>query len=62
MGVTATVALRLTFLMTLGIGRLMFLGHALVFTSVAPLVGAFRFVAATFTAFWNRDPWIWQFG
>jgi len=55
-GVTATVALSLTFLMTLGIGLLMFLGHALVFTSVATLVGAFRFVAVTFTAFWNRDP------
>jgi len=53
---TTTVALNLTFLMTLGIGFLMFLGHVLVFTTFLMLLGAGRFVALTFTGLWNRLP------
>jgi hypothetical protein len=53
--ITTTVALNLTFLMTLGIAHLMFLGHVLVFTSVLALVGAVRFVAVTFTSFERRS-------
>lgn len=47
---TTIVALNLIFLMTLGIGFMMFLGHVLVFTTFLILVGAGRFVALGFTA------------
>lgn len=53
---TTTVALNLTYLMTLGIGFLMLPGHVLAFTTILMLVGAGRFVALSFTALWNRLP------
>ena len=53
-----TIALNLTFLMTLGIGFLMFLGHVLTFTTILVLVGVGRLVALSCTAFWRRPaPW-----
>jgi hypothetical protein len=53
---TTTIALNLTFLMTLGIGFLMFLCHVFMVATVLMLAGAARFVALTYTALWNRLP------
>jgi hypothetical protein len=50
----STLALNMTFLMTLGIGFLMFLAHVLMFTTILMLAGATRFAALAFTALWNR--------
>jgi hypothetical protein len=50
----STVALNLTFLLTLGIGFLIFLAHILIFTTVLMLAGAAHLAALTFTALWNR--------
>ncbi|MCU1522347.1 MAG: hypothetical protein JWN19_2732 [Arthrobacter sp.] len=50
----STLALNMTFLMTLGIGFLMFLAHVLMCATVLLLAGAARFAALTFTALWNR--------
>lgn len=41
----STVALNMTFLMTLGIGFLMFLAHVLIFTTMLMLAGAARSAA-----------------
>jgi hypothetical protein len=62
MEVTTTAVLNLTFLMTLGIGFLMFLGHTFMFATVLMLAGAARLIVLTFTALWNRPsgfltPW-----
>lgn len=51
---TTTIALSLTFLMTLGIGFLMFLGHFLAFTTILVLVGGGRFITLSFAAFCHR--------
>jgi hypothetical protein len=56
MDVTTTVALNLTFLVTLGIGFLMFLGHVFMFATVLMLAGAARFIALTYTVLWNQLP------
>jgi hypothetical protein len=40
--------------MTLGIGFLMFLGHAFLFTTVLMLAGTARLVTLTYTALRNR--------
>ncbi|HEY8701042.1 MAG TPA: hypothetical protein VIM08_08785 [Arthrobacter sp.] len=50
----STVALNMTFLMTLGIGFLIFLAHVLIFTTMLMLAGAAHLAALTFTALWNR--------
>jgi hypothetical protein len=47
---TTTTALNLTFLMTLGIGFLMFLGQVLAFTTILVLVGGARLAALSFAA------------
>jgi hypothetical protein len=49
----STLALNMTFLMTLGIGLLMFLTHVLVFTIMLMLAGAARLAVLTFTAIWE---------
>lgn len=50
----STVALNMTFLMTLGIGFLIFLAHVLIFTTMLMLAGAAHLTALTFTALSNR--------
>jgi hypothetical protein len=50
----STLALNMTFLMTLGIGFLIFLAHVLVFTIMLMLAGAARLALLTFTALWER--------
>lgn len=50
----STVALNMTFLMTLGIGFLIFLAHVLIFTTMLMLAGAAHLAALTFTALRNR--------
>jgi hypothetical protein len=50
----STLALNMTFLMTLGIGFLIFLAHVLIFTTMLMLAGAARLAALAFTALWNR--------
>lgn len=50
----STVALNMTFLMTVGIGFLIFLAHALIFTTMLMLAGVAHLAAMTFTALWNR--------
>ena len=50
----STVALNMTFLMTLGIGFLIFLAHVLIFTTMLMMAGAAHLTALTFTALWNR--------
>lgn len=50
----STVALNMTFLLTLGIGFLIFLCHILIFTTTLMLAGAAHLAALTFTALWNR--------
>jgi Zn-dependent protease with chaperone function len=52
--VTTTVALNLTFLLTLGIGFLMFLGHVIACTVILMLAGAARFLAFSSASLWNR--------
>jgi hypothetical protein len=52
--VTATVALNLTFLVTLGIAFLMFLCHVIAFTAILMLAGAARFLTFSSTSLWNR--------
>lgn len=54
MAETTTIALNLTFLMTLCIGFLLFLGHVLAFTTILVLVGGGRFIAMSFAAFRNH--------
>jgi hypothetical protein len=48
------IALNMTFLVTLGIGSLMFLAHVLMFTTILILAGAARLAVLTFTALWER--------
>jgi len=50
----STFALNMTFLLTLGIGFLIFLAHILIFTTMLMLAGAAHLAALTFTALWNR--------
>lgn len=50
----STVALNMTFLLTLGIGFLIFLAHVLIFTTMLMLAGAAHLAARTFTALLNR--------
>jgi hypothetical protein len=50
----STVALNMTFLMTLGIGFLIFLVHILIFTTMLKLGGTAHLAAPTFTALRNR--------
>jgi hypothetical protein len=50
----STLALNMTFLMTLGIGLLMFLTHVLFLTIMLMLAGASRLAVLTFTAIWKR--------
>lgn len=50
----STVALNLTFLLTLGIGFLIFLAHILIFTTMLMLAGSAHLAALTFTSLWNR--------
>ncbi|WP_427134347.1 hypothetical protein [Pseudarthrobacter sp. S9] len=47
---STTTALNLTFLMTLGMAFLMFLGHLAVFTAILLLAGAGRVLALILTA------------
>ena len=49
----STVALNMTFLMTLSIGFLIFLAHVLIFTAMLMMAGAAHLTALTFTALWN---------
>ncbi|QHK18947.1 hypothetical protein GU243_03320 [Pseudarthrobacter psychrotolerans] len=49
----STLALNMTFLLTLGIGFLMFLAHVLIFTTMLMLAGAAHSAAVTFTALWT---------
>lgn len=51
---TTTLALNLTFLATLGIAFLMFLGHVIAFTAILMLAGAARFLAFSSASLWNR--------
>lgn len=46
----STLALNMTFLMTLGIGFLIALAHALMFATMLMLAGLARLAALTFTA------------
>jgi hypothetical protein len=50
----STVALNMTFLLTLGIGFLIFLAHILIFTTMLMLAGTTHLAALTFTALWHR--------
>lgn len=50
----STVALNMTFLLTLGIGFLIFLTHILIFTTLLMLAGSAHLAALTFTTLWNR--------
>jgi hypothetical protein len=50
----STLALNMTFLMTLGIGSLIFLAHILMFTTILMLAGAARLAVLTFTALWKK--------
>jgi len=52
----STVALNMTFLMTVGIGFLILLANALIFTTMLMLAGAAHLAAMTFAALWNRLP------
>ena len=49
----STVALNMTFLVTLGIGFLIFLAHVLIFATILMLAGAARLTALAFTALFN---------
>jgi uncharacterized membrane protein len=49
----STVALNLTFLLTLGIGFLMFLAHVLMLTTMLMLAGTAHSAAVTLTALWT---------
>lgn len=50
----STVALNMIFLLTVGIGFLIFLAHVLIFTTMLMLASAAHLAAVTFTALWNR--------
>jgi hypothetical protein len=50
----STLAVHMTFLLTLGLAFLFFLGHVLVFTTVLMLGGAAQLAALMFTALWDR--------
>jgi hypothetical protein len=52
----STVALNMTFLVTLGIGFLIFLAYILLFVTILMLAGAAYLAALTFTAIWNCLP------
>jgi hypothetical protein len=49
----STVAMNMTFLVTLGIGFLIFLAHVLIFATILVLAGAARLTALAFTALFN---------
>lgn len=51
---TTTIAFSLTLLMTLGIGYLMFLGHALAFTTILVLAGGAKLAALSFRSLWGQ--------